>query len=153
MTECPAMTGAIRVERAERSEANTPGTVEGTTVMRQNVTILNLSRSGCLIQATAELAVGEAIAITIPRVGQRGAHVRRMQDDCYGCSFDQLLHPADVAAACAPPEEMDVAAVRRRIRDAVEMGRTETQEEPRSIGSRLRSSIRRIGRRDTPDRP
>ena len=108
----------MRVERAKRHDVDAPGTIEGPTAIRCNVTIVNLSRSGCLVQGEFKLSIGDPVTIWLPVVGARQAKVRRIQGNSIGCAFDPLLKPSEVTLACSPPKSEDSEDVRNRIREA-----------------------------------
>ncbi len=144
----PALTGAIRVERAERYPVNAQGMVEGISVIRQNVTIVNLSRSGCLISCRARLSIDERLSIFVPRIGRRSARISRIEGHLYGCAFDMMLDLAEVDAATAHIEPDDVAAMRRRIRETVARGEAATADAPPAgLRARLGAAICRLRRR------
>ena len=136
----------IRVERFERRNMDVHGVVESQSLPRQNVTIVNLSRSGCLIRSTANLVPGDEVFVMLPVVGTRRAIVRRIVDGCYGCSFDRQLHVSEMKAAFAPPENEDVQAIRRRIRDTIALNESEEPPAPEGRGARLMSGLRRLVR-------
>jgi len=137
---------AIRLERSERLAMQAHGVVESQSLDRQNVTIVNLSCSGCLIRSTADLVPGDEVFVILPVVGSRRAVVRRLVDGCYGCAFDRQLHPSELSAAFSPPEKEDVQAIRRRIRDTIAINQTATDAVPGPKGPRLLSGLRRIVR-------
>lgn len=144
----PTLAGAIRVERAERYPVNAQGVVEGVSVIRQNVTIVNLSRSGCLVSCRARLSVDERLTLFVPRIGRRSARISRTDGDLYGCAFDRMLDMAELHAATAPVEPDDVAAMRRRIRETVACGDAELAEpSPSRAWGRLGAAMSRIRRR------
>jgi hypothetical protein len=136
----------IRVERSERRDMDAQGIVESQSLLRQKVTIVNLSCSGCLIRSVADLVPGDEVFVMLPVIGSRRAIVRRIVDGCYGCAFDRHLHPSELSAAFAPPEEEDVQAIRRRIRDTIALNETGPGAVPEGRRSRLMSGLRRIVR-------
>lgn len=143
-TERREVPTTIRVERSERRELDAQGVVESQSLQRQNVTIVNLSSSGCLIRSTADLMPGDDVFVMLPVVGARRAVVRRIVDGCYGCAFDRQLHPSELNAAFAPPPDEDVQAIRRRIRDTIALNVLEEPTAPAGRGSRLMSGLRRM---------
>ena len=139
--EVPA---TIRVGRSERRDMEALGVVESESVIRHNVTIVNLSSTGCLLRSTANLAPGDSVLVTLPGIGGRRATVRRLVDGCYGCAFERPLDISELTGAFTPPEEEDVQAIRRRIRDTITVNDPEGRAEPEGRRSRIMSGLRRI---------
>lgn len=96
-----AIQGLVRVERAERFDVDGPGTVLTKADLPTTVTIVNLSRSGCLFQSPVAPAIGSTLSIGIPGIGARPATVMRAAADGVGCAFLALLSEAEVASAVA----------------------------------------------------
>ena len=64
-----------------------------------DVTIQDLSTGGMLIQAEAELAIGERIEVDLPRTGFHLAEVVWSSGTFFGCRFVKPIPPAAVSAA------------------------------------------------------
>ncbi|WP_427965390.1 PilZ domain-containing protein [Altererythrobacter sp.] len=84
------------------------------------VLILNLSRTGLLLQTSAELEVGETIQIDVPEAGQVEAKIVRQNGDQFGAMFDNPIKQAAISAvllaAPARPEPLareEIAAAHR----------------------------------------
>lgn len=60
--------------------------------------ILNLSRTGLLLQTSAELEVGETIQIEVPEAGQVEAKIVRRNGDQFGAMFDNPISMAAISA-------------------------------------------------------
>lgn len=65
----------------------------------KDVLIRNLSTTGMLLEAAAELAVGQKIAIDLPEIGHASAEIVWAGEDLFGCAFDAPLSEAAVSAA------------------------------------------------------
>jgi len=63
------------------------------------VTILDLSTGGMLIETSAKLEVGDAFEVELPRTGVKLAEVVWSCGTYYGCRFDEPVAPAAVSAA------------------------------------------------------
>jgi hypothetical protein len=83
--------GLVRVERAERYDIEGPGTVRAASSLPSTVTIVNLSRSGCLFRGSVNPEVGSALSIGVPGLGARAATVVRIAAEGIGCAFQALL--------------------------------------------------------------
>ena len=77
--------------------------------------ILNLSRTGLLLQTSAELTVGESIQIEVPEAGLVDARIVRRSEDRFGAMFDAPIPQAAVSAVLlaspAQPDPLDQAEV------------------------------------------
>lgn len=71
----------------------------------------NLSATGLLIESATELPLGTRFALDLPEVGTAMATVRWTSGHLFGCSFEQPLSPAAMAAAQLknPPAEAEAA--------------------------------------------
>ncbi|USI73179.1 PilZ domain-containing protein [Sphingomonas morindae] len=137
----------VRVERAERYELDGPGTVAAPLELPRPVTVVNISRSGCLLRGASGLAAGAAISVGIPGIGARAAHITRLTPDGYGCAFEALLSAAEVELAMnsvltAGHARPEVIRSLRRLK-ADQLARAEEDAPPPSLWARLR---RRFGR-------
>jgi transcriptional regulator with XRE-family HTH domain len=65
----------------------------------KDVLIRNLSTTGMLLEAAAELAVGQKITIDLPEIGHASAEIVWAGEDLFGCAFDAPLSEAAVSAA------------------------------------------------------
>lgn len=63
------------------------------------VTILDLSTGGLLIETSVKLAVGDELEVELPRTGLKCARVVWSSGEFYGCRFDEAVAPAAVSAA------------------------------------------------------
>jgi hypothetical protein len=130
-----AIQGLVRVERAERFDVDGPGTVLTKADLPTTVTIVNLSRSGCLFQSPVTPAVGSTVSIGIPGIGARPATVMRAAPDGVGCAFLGLLSEAEVTSAVAAgrgEEGRDPSQVIRDLRRSL----PHRDEPPRRKGLR-----------------
>ncbi|MCP5379304.1 MAG: PilZ domain-containing protein [Novosphingobium sp.] len=87
---------------------------------RNRILILNLSRTGLLLQTSAELQVGEEIQIAIPEAGAVNAKVVRQDGDQFGAMFELPITKAAVSAVLlvspaipATLDEAEIDAARR----------------------------------------
>lgn len=65
---------------------------------------LNLSATGLLLAASAELVVWSRLTATLPAIGQREVRVVRRHNDRYGCLFGCALDQEEFDAVIASPE-------------------------------------------------
>jgi hypothetical protein len=116
--EMSAIQGLVRVERAERFDVDGPGTLLTKADLPTTVTIVNLSRSGCLFQSPHVPAMGATISIGIPGIGARQATVVRIAPEGIGCAFLGLLSEAEVAGAVSARriDERDPSQIVRALR-------------------------------------
>lgn len=134
----------VQVTRSERREMNARGVVEGRLLPRQDMTILNLSCTGCLVRTTGDLMPGDKVFVLLPAIGGRRATVRRIVNGCYGCAFEHHLHPSELEAAFFVAPAEDVQAIRRRIRETIALNDTGEPAAPEGRGARIMSGLRRI---------
>lgn len=77
------------------------------------ILILNLSRTGMLLQTSADIAIDEDIALEIPEAGLIEAKIVRKNDDQFGAVFLKPISQAAVSAvllaAPASPAEVNAA--------------------------------------------
>jgi hypothetical protein len=75
--------------------------VQGSTPARgyADVTILDLSETGALIETGAELAVGETLDVQIPEAGATAATIVWSSGRFYGCAFTGDISKGAVSAA------------------------------------------------------
>jgi transcriptional regulator with XRE-family HTH domain len=85
-----------------------------------NVTVLDLSQTGVLLQTSARLAAGETLQINLPHAGFRAAQVVWTSGEFVGCRFEQPISSAAISAAQLRSEPS--AAVRSVSRAAIESG-------------------------------
>lgn len=64
-----------------------------------NVTVLDLSESGLLLQTSNELAIDEALEVELPLAGSQVAKVVWASHNLFGCKFDTPISKAAVSAA------------------------------------------------------
>lgn len=116
-----AIQGLVRVDRAERYDVDAPGTVLTKADLPTTVTIINLSRSGCLYVGPVVPPVGATITIGIPGLGARPARVMRTGADGVGCAFLDLLTEAELASAVTArrADERDSAQIIRALRQSL----------------------------------
>lgn len=88
------------------------------------ILLLNLSRTGLLLQTTAKLEPGEIIELEIPEAGLVNAKIMRRTGDQYGAMFDTPISQAAVSAvllaapaSATPPTPEDIGASRRAYSD------------------------------------
>ena len=62
------------------------------------IVILNLSRTGLLMQTAAQLEVGETFQIEIPEAGLVDAKIMRRNGDQFGAMFDNPISQAALSA-------------------------------------------------------
>lgn len=62
------------------------------------ILVLNLSRTGMLLQTSADLAIGEGLALEIPEAGLIEAQIVRKSDDQFGAVFLKPISQAAVSA-------------------------------------------------------
>lgn len=84
------------------------------------IVILNLSRTGLLLQTAAQLEVGERLQIEIPQAGMVDAKIVRRSGDQFAAMFDSPITQAALSAVllaspATPPslDQEEVRAVRR----------------------------------------
>lgn len=65
---------------------------------------LNLSATGLLLAASAELVVWSRLTATLPAIGQREVRIVRRDGDNYGCLFGCALDQEEFDAVIASPE-------------------------------------------------
>ena len=68
------------------------------------VLILNLSKSGMLIETAAPLTVGESFEVDLPEAGTVIARVIRRQAQQFGCAFDSQLSQGALSGALLQSE-------------------------------------------------
>jgi transcriptional regulator with XRE-family HTH domain len=83
-----------------------------------NVTVLDLSQTGLLLQTSTRLAPGDTLQINLPHAGFQAAQVVWVSGEFVGCRFEQAISPAAVSAAQLRSEPS--AAVRSVSRAAIE---------------------------------
>ncbi|MBA3512422.1 PilZ domain-containing protein [Sphingomonas sp.] len=73
------------------------------------VAIHDLSRTGLLLETSAELAPGERIDVELPEAGRTEAKVIWSSGRFFGCKFKQPIPPAALSSAIlrSPPEPAD----------------------------------------------
>lgn len=86
----------------------------------RRILILNLSRTGLLLQTSAELEVGEDFQIVIPEAGPVNAKIMRRTGDQFGAMFESPITQAAVSAVLlaspagpAPLEQEEIKAAIR----------------------------------------
>jgi hypothetical protein len=82
------------------------------TLRTTRILILNLSRTGLLLQTSADLKVGDQLEIEIPQAGLVNAKITRRTDDQFGAVFDAPIAQAAVSAVllaspARPPVPLD----------------------------------------------
>ena len=85
-----------------------------------NVTVLNLSESGLLLETGLELAAGDSIDVTLPHVGARRARVIWSGSRLAGCKFDRPLTRGALSAArlnAGPAGQAEVLSFGARLRE------------------------------------
>jgi transcriptional regulator with XRE-family HTH domain len=97
-----------------------------------NVTVLDLSQTGLLLQTSTRLTAGETVQINLPHAGFQAAEVVWISGEFVGCRFEQPISSAAVSAAQLRSEPS--AAVRSVSRAAIESGPAADD----SFGARLR---------------
>lgn len=109
----------VRIPRAERFELNTPGYVEDSGSTTRCVTLVNLSKSGCLIEGIEEPEVGREMSVSIRGVGRRRAFVVRLTEGGCACAFEHTLRPDELKAIldmATVGQEPEVSAAIRELR-------------------------------------
>ncbi len=74
-----------------------------------DVLIHNLSTTGMLIESTAQLTVGDEIAVDLPEAAKSVGRVVWASEQFFGCVFDRPLSTAAASAAklrSEPPTEL-----------------------------------------------
>jgi transcriptional regulator with XRE-family HTH domain len=97
-----------------------------------NVTVLDLSQAGLLLQTSTRLTAGETVQINLPHAGFQAAEVVWISGAFVGCRFERPISSAAVSAAQLRSEPS--AAVRSVSRAAIESGAAVDE----SFGARLR---------------
>lgn len=64
-----------------------------------NVSVLNISATGLLLEGDVALTVGDGIDIGLPHAGATRAKVIWASDALYGCQFETPISPATLSAA------------------------------------------------------
>lgn len=84
------------------------------------IVILNLSRTGMLLQTSADLQVGEKFQVEIPESGLVEAKIMRRNDDQFGAMFDSPISQAALSAVllaspAGPPslDQEEIESARR----------------------------------------
>lgn len=83
-----------------------------------NVTVLDLSQTGLLLQTSTRLTAGETLQINLPHAGFQAAEVVWISGEFVGCRFERPISSAAVSAAQLRSEPS--AAVRSVSRAAIE---------------------------------
>lgn len=86
---------------AERRPLQAEATVRDETLRPIDVTIVDLSSSGCLIEGAGEIQVPSVVNIGIGGIGRISARVVRREGQRYGCSFLVPLSEETVSLASA----------------------------------------------------
>ena len=97
-----------------------------------NVTVLDLSQTGLLLQTSTRLTAGETLQINLPHAGFQAAEVVWISGEFVGCRFARPISSAAVSAAQLRSEPS--AAVRSVSRAAIESAPPADD----SFGARLR---------------
>ena len=119
------------------------GLVGTTGTGTSEVLILNVSRTGLLLQTAAQLKVGEGIAITIPQVQDTRAIVQWSSGEYYGCEFEEPISSAAVSACLlqADPEpisdEPPLLTSQYHL-DTVRFGKESALNNQRALGTKMR---------------
>ena len=82
----------------------------------------NLSATGLLIESATDLPVGTQFALDLPEFGTAMATVRWNSGHLFGCSFEQPLPPAAMAAAQLKNPPAGAEAIGDSIADEAEAG-------------------------------
>jgi hypothetical protein len=88
--------------RAPRATSEAGGTIRGAEAHTFDIVVKDLSRTGCLVETRAVLAIGSIVQIRITGVPQSGARVVRQDRAGYGCEFLRELTSADLDASGEP---------------------------------------------------
>lgn len=83
--------GSGRAERAFRKEVSARIGLRKRGYAQSKVDLLNISKTGFLIEATMQLAIGEQVFLSLPRLESRVAHVAWTDEFRVGCEFEQPL--------------------------------------------------------------
>lgn len=116
------------------------------------VTIHDLSRSGLLIQAEADLPVGSALSIEIPHAGSVDATIVWASGSSFGCQFNAPISDAALSAALAesrvvypdfplPVERPPLAPARNEAIEPAPSAEVETDRGSLSTSARILTVI------------
>ena len=114
----PAIRVSARIERAERTAVDRPGTLRERARFVTDIVVEDLSRTGCRICTDADMSVGTLISIGIPGVGMQAARVVRSEGNVHGCSFLLPITEADVlkSQTVVTVENLAFPTLRERVR-------------------------------------
>lgn len=71
----------------------------GASAAAEPVTILNISKTGMLLESPAAMLIGTTFSVVLPHVGSFIAQVVWNRGEFYGCEFDRPMSVADLSAA------------------------------------------------------
>lgn len=76
-----------KTDRSPRVRIDRTGTVRDRTRYAVDVTIKDLSETGCYVSGQFAVEVGVLISVGIPGIGMHAARVSRIDEDGCGCAF------------------------------------------------------------------
>lgn len=71
----------------------------GASAAAEPVTILNISKTGMLVESPAPMLIGTTFTVVLPHVGSFVAEVVWSRGEFYGCEFDRPISLAALSAA------------------------------------------------------
>ena len=120
--------------------------VRGSAGAAAQVTILDLSLSGALLETSIALTVGDVFEVELPHTGSVEAVVVWNSGEFYGCQFKQPISPAALSAALLQSTPGAPTAVPAPSADPIAELR-DLNEEIARLAQKLEEAIERLSRK------
>jgi hypothetical protein len=84
---------------AERHPVHIRSVMMDVTMSEEAVTVLNISTTGFLAEATGKFQIGSVVTVQLPAIGSKTATIRWCGNGVIGCEFEAYIEEAPFLAA------------------------------------------------------